>query len=392
MASYDLSLPRVKPPTTTASEASLSAHIARFAARLRSHGIELSLSDEVDGLLALQLVDIRTEEEVFLALRTALKVNRQHWSIFNLIFDQMWRHAESLTAFPEPRETERKTTGRVPFRFRPTERTPTRDEVGESNERNNAGGYTPEEQMRHKTFDECTSEDFVAMQQLLDRLARMLKTRYSRRRLLAKRGDVVDLRHSFRGSLAFGGEMIELSKTTRAVELPHLVLLCDTSGSMDSHSRFLLMFALSLKKVAPRSETFAFNTRLTRLTHWLSPENVTSTVEQLARGVDDWSGGTRIGACLLEFTDSWLTQTVCSDTTLIILSDGLDQGDPDLLKEAMVRLRRRARRIIWLNPLMGDDRYRPEAKGMETALPYIHQLAPAHNLAALEAMLPLLAT
>jgi hypothetical protein len=384
MASYDLSLPRVKPPTITASEASLSAHIARFAARLRSHGIDLSLSDEVDGLLALQLVDIRTEEEVFLALRTALKVNRQHWSIFNLIFDQMWRHAESLTAFPEPRETERKTTGRVPFRFRPTERTPTRDEVGESNERNNAGGYTPEEQMRHKTFDECTSEDFVAMQQLLDRLARMLKTRYSRRRILAKRG--------FRGSLAFGGEMIELSKTTRAVELPHLVLLCDTSGSMDSHSRFLLMFALSLKKVAPRSETFAFNTRLTRLTHWLSPENVTSTVEQLARGVDDWSGGTRIGACLLEFTDSWLTQTVCSDTTLIILSDGLDQGDPDLLKEAMVRLRRRARRIIWLNPLMGDDRYRPEAKGMETALPYIHQLAPAHNLAALEAMLPLLAT
>ena len=110
MASYDLSLPRVKPPTTTASEASLSAHIARFAARLRSHGIELSLSDEVDGLLALQLVDIRTEEEVFLALRTALKVNRQHWSIFNLIFDQMWRHAESLTAFPEPRENERKTT------------------------------------------------------------------------------------------------------------------------------------------------------------------------------------------------------------------------------------------------------------------------------------------
>ena len=211
-----------------------------------------------------------------------------------------------------------------------------RDEVGGNNECNNAGGYTPEEQMRHKTFDECTSEDFVAMQQLLDRLARMLKTRCSRRRILAKRGDVVDLRHSFRGSLAFGGEMIELSKTTRAVELPHLVLLCDTSGSMDSHSRFLLMFALSLKKVAPRSETFAFNTRLTRLTHWLTPGNVTSTVEQLARGVDDWSGGTRIGACLLEFTDSWLTQTVCSDTTLIILSDGLDQGDPDLLKDCLL--------------------------------------------------------
>ena len=392
MAGHDLSLQRVTPPTDTASEASLSAHIARFSARLRSHGIDLSLSDEIDALLALQLVDIRTEEQVFLALRIALKVNRRHWSIFNLMFDRMWRQAEGLAALPNPRENERKAAGRLPCRIRLTERTPTKDEVEESNDRNKAGGYTPEEQMRHKTFDECTTEDFVAMQQLLDRLARMLKTRCSRRRVLEKSGDVVDLRHSFRGSLAVGGEMIELAKTTRAVELPHLVLLCDTSGSMDSHSRFLLMFALSLKKVAPRSETFAFNTRLTRLTHWLSPENITSTVEQLARGVEGWSGGTRIGACLLEFTDSWLTQTVCSDTTLIILSDGLDQGDPDLLKQAMVRLRRRARRIIWLNPLMGDDRYRPEAKGMKTALPYIHHLAPAHSLAALEAMLPLLAT
>lgn len=186
--------------------------------------------------------------------------------------------------------------------------------------------------------------------------------------------------------------MLELAKRARAVERPHLVLLCDTSGSMDAHSGFLLMFALALKRVAPRSETFAFNTRLTRLTHLLSPSNVIATVERLAQGVEDWSGGTRIGACLLEFADSWLTQTVHSDTTVVILSDGLDQGDTELLKEALVRLRRRARRIIWLNPLMGDDRYRPESKGMKTALPYVDRLAPAHNLAALEAALPLLAT
>ena len=170
MAGHDLSLQRVTPPTDTASEASLSAHIARFSARLRSHGIDLSLSDEIDALLALQLVDIRTEEQVFLALRTALKVKRRHWSIFNLIFDRMWRQAEGLAALPNPRENERKAAGRLPCRIRLTERTPTKDEVEESNDRNKAGGYTPEEQMRHKTFDECTTEDFVAMQQLLDRL------------------------------------------------------------------------------------------------------------------------------------------------------------------------------------------------------------------------------
>ena len=156
MAGHDLSLQRVTPPTDTASEASLSAHIARFSARLRSHGIDLSLSDEIDALLALQLVDIRTEEQVFLALRTALKVKRRHWSIFNLIFDRMWRQAEGLAALPNPPENERKAAGRLPCRIRLTERTPTKDEVEESNDRNKAGGYTPEEQMRHKTFDECT--------------------------------------------------------------------------------------------------------------------------------------------------------------------------------------------------------------------------------------------
>ena len=183
--------------------------------------------------------------------------------------------------------------------------------------------------------------------------------------------------------------MVELAKRARVVERPHLVLLCDTSGSMDAYSRFLLMFALALKRVAPRTEAFAFNTRLTRMTRWLSPSNVIATLEGLAGGVDDWSGGTRIGACLREFADSWLTQTVHADTTVIILSDGLDRGDTDLLEEALARLRRRARSIIWLNPLMGDDRYRPEAKGMKAALPYIDRLLPAHNLAALEAVLSL---
>ena len=114
------------------------------------------------------------------------------------------------------------------------------------------------------------------------------------------------------------------------------------------------------------------------------------TLERLARNVADWSGGTRIGECLLAFVDHHLRHTVRSDTTVLILSDGLDRGDTESLETALLAIRRRARRIIWLNPLMGDPRYRPEAKGMQAALPHVDRLVPAHNLEALEAILPMI--
>ena len=114
------------------------------------------------------------------------------------------------------------------------------------------------------------------------------------------------------------------------------------------------------------------------------------TLERLARNVADWSGGTRIGECLLAFVDHHLRHTVRSDTTVLILSDGLDRGDTGSLETALLAIRRRARRIIWLNPLMGDPRYRPEAKGMQAALPHVDRLVPAHNLEALEAILPMI--
>ena len=388
MTDYSPPLPPGATPPETAPDASLTAHVARFARRLRAGGIDLSAGDQADAVRALELVDIGDIDEVFLALRMALKIDRQHWTLFSLMFDRMWRHPDSAATSIEPRPDEGEA-GRSGFEIRRAEPAPVGEGGPERIDLDNAAGYSPDAQLRHKTFDECTTDDLAAMQRLLERLARRLATRRSRRRLPSPHGDLVDLRRSFRRSLAAGGDIVELAKRARAVQRPHLVLLCDTSGSMDAHSRFLLMFALALKRVAPRTEVFAFNTRLTRITRWLTPSNVSATLEGLAGGVEDWSGGTRIGACLREFTDSWLTQTVHADTTVIILSDGLDRGDTDLLEDALARLRRRARSIIWLNPLMGDDRYRPEAKGMKAALPYIDRLLPAHNLAALEAVLPL---
>ena len=166
------------------------------------------------------------------------------------------------------------------------------------------------------------------------------------------------------------------------------MVLCDTSGSMDHHVRFLLTFLLSLKKAARRTELFAFNTSLVRLTPWVSPSKIAATLERVAAGVPGWSGGTQIGECLEQFVDRYLDELVGSSTVVVIVSDGLDRGDPGPLVAAMRAISARARRVVWLNPLLGDPRYEPTARGMAAALPYVDVFAPAHNLESLERLIP----
>ena len=154
--------------------------------------------------------------------------------------------------------------------------------------------------------------------------------------------------------------------------------------------RILLAFAMALGQVARRTELFAFNTSLTRLTPWMRAGQTAATLSRFAREVEDWSGGTRIGDCLAHFVARYLRQTVRGDTSVLIFSDGLDRGDTGALAASLLQIRRRARRLLWLNPLMGDPRYRPESRGMVAALPHLDHLVPAHSLEALEMLLPLL--
>ena len=377
----------------------LVAHLATFCGELRSAGISVTLGDEIDAATSLAHVDIGDRSEVRLGLRTSLKVEYRAWGVFDDIFGRFWRAGGP----PDKRdERPRRRRQRAP-RSWPGQDNPLTSLARRLAEEHGVGpgeevpdpdsgrpGYSPRALLRTKSFEACTEEELVEMERLLARVVRRLATRRSRKLVPSQRGPVVDLRRSFRRSLVRGGELIDLARRERAVELPHLVVLCDTSGSMDPYSRFLLTFVLSLGRVARRTETFAFNTSLTRLTPWITAGNVAATLRRFARNVEDWSGGTRIGKCLADFADNHLRQTVSADTSVLIFSDGLDRGDTDALDTALLAIRRRARRVIWLNPLMGDPRYRPEARGMKTALPHIDNLVPAHNLESLEALLPML--
>ena len=337
--------------TAPVGERELVAHLARFSGELRREGVPVGLRDEIDGAAALRLIDIGDPDEVRLALRSALKIPRHWWGAFDRLFDEGWRRA----ALPRP--VRDRSAPRPPRRWQGDENTEAplariRRELDERTGRGEAEapdadgdlpGYSPRAMLRRKVFDECTADDLRDMERLLERLARRIATRPSRRLVPSARGPVVDIRRSLRRSLVHGGELVELRRRARAVELPSLVVLCDTSGSMDAYSRFLLAFVFALRKVTRRTEIFAFNTALTRLTPWLRTGDVAGTLERLTRNVEDWSGGTRIGECLLAFADHHLRHTVRSDTTVLILSDGLDRGDTESLEAALLAIRRRAR-------------------------------------------------
>ncbi len=375
-------------------QSGLVHHLASFARALRQRGVGVSLSDEADGLAALTLIDLGDRDEVRLALRAALKIRPRDAAVFEELFALLWSTARE-ERIPDPPAHSR-PPGAARMRQgppRPMGLPQASTATVASPAAGDEPGYSREAVLRRKPFDELSAADLQEMERLLSRLALRLATRPSRRRVPTRGRGEVDLRRSFRRAIAHGGEFLSLARRTRPIEEPRLVVLCDTSGSMDPHTRFLLTFLLALHRVARRSEIFAFNTSLVRLTpslKTLRPGRIDLALERMAARVPDWSGGTRIGECLAEFVEFYLDELVNGQTSVLILSDGLDRGDLRPLEGAMRAIRARARRVLWLNPLAGDARYEPTARAMAAALPYVDRLLPAHNLESLERLLPLL--
>ena len=369
----------------------LVVHLARFSGALRAAGVRVAIGDEADALRALVRVDLGDRAEVREALRCTLKIRPPDAPSFEALFDRMWGAAEAGAGASPPTAPHGPGNPRaVPAGAAPAARGAAGGE-GAGEPGGDAPGYSPEALLRRKPFDRCDARDLVAMERILARLAAGLATRRSRRLVPAAARGRADPRRSLRRALSTGGELVSLARRAHPVEAARLVVLCDTSGSMDAHARFLLAFVRALKRVAPRTEVFAFNTELVRITPWLSGGRQEDVLARLAAAVPDWSGGTRIGESLEAFVERHLAERVDARTVVVILSDGLDRGDTALLARAMRRIHDRAARVLWLNPLLDDPRYQPTARGMAAALPFVDRLAPAHDLESLERLLPELA-
>jgi len=363
----------------------LIVHLARFAGALRAGGVRVSTGDEVDALRALLLSDLGDPEDVRLSLRCSLKVRPRDERTFEALFARYWLGGEApARARPaaehgpgNPRPPPNPLGGEAPADGEREIEVPEGEELGSSREA----------LLKRKHFDRCDERDLAEIERLMARLAERLATRKGRRLAPVHGRGRPDPRRSLRRALATGGEVISFARRDHPVETPRLVVICDTSGSMEAHGRFLLAFARSLKRVAKQTEVFAFNTELVRITQLLAgPEE--RVLGALSAAVPDWSGGTRIGESLEAFASRHLSELVDSRTVVVVFSDGLERGDPELLADALRRIQARARRLIWLNPLLSDPRYEPTARGMAAALPFVDELAPAHDLASLERLLP----
>jgi uncharacterized protein with von Willebrand factor type A (vWA) domain len=242
---------------------------------------------------------------------------------------------------------------------------------------------SPIELLRSKSFARCSSDELAQLAALMERLRLAVPARRSRRVAPARAG-LPDLRRTLRRSFRTAGEPLERRFRARRRHPRRLVLVLDVSGSMADYSRALLVFAHAALRADKRWEAFCFGTRLTRVTRALAVSRPDEALERAAAEVVDWNGGTRIGECLKALLDEHGHRGLVRGAVVVLCSDGLEVGEPELLGEQMARLSRLAYRVIWLNPLKGDEAYEPLARGMHAALPYVDVFAAGHNFASLE--------
>jgi uncharacterized protein len=241
--------------------------------------------------------------------------------------------------------------------------------------------------LKHRSFSACTPDELAALRRIMTRMRLTPPRRRTRRTKAAiGRGTEPDLRATIRESMRMHGEPPgRLFFRQRKTKLRPLVLILDVSGSMADYSRHLLQFAHAARHAAARVEVFCFGTRLTRITRELSRQRIDAALDEAARTVVDWDGGTRIGQSLDTFVRQWGRRGLGRGGVVVICSDGLDRGDPEVLALAMERLARLCHRIVWLNPHKGDNRdFRPSTLGMMVAAPHIDLLLSGHDLASLE--------
>jgi uncharacterized protein with von Willebrand factor type A (vWA) domain len=368
----------------------LSSAVARFAALLRRHGLPVTLVHVTDAVRALDHLDIGDRGEVYLGLRTIFVGRPEETGAFDRCFEAFWRRAPDGEGIPgllqiPPGETgESDATLKSSGQKRESLALDTwgtdADEGEDTGEPLSVPAASDIEALVGQDFATFGAEQLDEILRLTLKIARRLAHRITRRRRPVRRRGRVDLRRTLRANLT-KGDLIDLRFRERKRKKVRLLLLCDVSGSMDLYSRFLLQFLFALQSVFGRVETFTFSTRLTRITDHLRARSYRQVLRRLSE-VRDWSGGTKIGESLAQLNREW-PQLVDRRTIVIVLSDGWDTGEPDLLAEALLRIKRRAGRVIWLNPLLGNPSYEPLTRGMAAALPLVDHFAPGHNLAAL---------
>ena len=350
-----------------------------FARLLRQLEIPTPLDSVLTFMNALALVGINDKDSVYWAARSTLIQRHENIPVFNRAFAVFWEHRESPDSIPDD----------------VTEMTLALDSDNEEGAENGTANASDEpsitlrfsgiETLRDKDFADYTDDEMKLAMRFMETLRLAGTPRPSLRHVTHhQRGTRPDMRRTVRASLAAAGEPMRRHWTRSGEKARRIVFLLDISGSMEPYARALLRFVHAGVAGRQRVEAFTLGTRLTRVTRELSSKDPDKALRSTGEQVQDWSGGTRLGETLRLFNDEWGVRGMARGAIVVILSDGWDRGDPDVLAEQMQRLHRVSFRTIWVNPLKVTPGYAPLARGMAAALPYVDDFVEGHSLDALE--------
>ena len=372
----------------------LSERVTRFGRLLRAAGLKLGPGQILEGLEALAVVNVTERREFYWALHCAWVKRGEDRDVFREAFRLFWRAPDRPVnrVLEELLATSRLTPERVPPHAHrrvldalDRERRPAARPGGREVDAIRLS-YSDAEVLREKDFEQMSSTELREAERMIGRFRFPVRDLETRRWRSVVRGGNVDLRRTVKASLRQGRDHIPLQWRRRRRRPRGIVALCDISGSMAGYTRMLLRFLHAFSNDRERVHTFLFGTRLSNVTRSLRRRDVDAALAELGLRVRDWEGGTRIGACLADFNRAWSRRVLGQGAVLMLITDGLDRGEPGSIEGEMARLRRSASRVVWLNPLLRYSEFRPEARGIREILPHVDDFRPAHNLVSLEAL------
>ncbi len=391
----------------------LQRKLVEFGRLLWDMGLDVGPGRMVEASQTIALIDVKKREDFYHALKCTLLSRHEQEPLFDQAFFYFWqmkhrmrklgdnasvkssddsRRGNALRLPPRERQELEAQAARLTRQLMQPQREPSQGrpsdqvEEGEDNDDDDEAqgtAFSAVEQLRKKDFESYSWEEMQEAKRLMAEMHWHLGERPTRRKAPARKGDYPDLRRIVRRNMKYGGELMELTWRRIKRKPRPMVIVCDISGSMSLYSRLLLHFIHTISSGLQNTEAFVFGTRLTRITRQLRKRDVDDAVRDVSKNVQDWSGGTRIGECLRDFNYRWARRVLGHGAVVLIISDGWDRGEPDVLKAEMDRLQHSSHRLIWLNPLLGSSDYRPVTIGMKTALPFIDDFLSAHSLDSL---------
>jgi len=365
-----------------AAREGLDEAIVDFCRFARANGLSAGVKESLTALEAARAVGVADRRVLKAALRAVLCSSQADWELFEMVFEEFWGWGEGGLRQPRGRHEKPGRTVKE-LESQPGLMWPAGTAAVAENESGKAvAGATAYERLKRVDFSEIAPADLGDLEQVALRLLRQMSLRLSRRLKAASRKGRVDLRKTIRLSISRGGDPIYLSFRGRKFEPLRLVVLLDVSGSMNPYSFFLLRFAYALQRYFKRVDTFLFSTRLSDITGALRTRHLRDALQALSQETAGWSGGTKIGESLREFRAGYGNR-LSRNTLFMVLSDGWETGEPEVLAEELSEVKQRVKRVLWLNPLLGMEGYEPLTRGMSAALPYVDVFAPAHNLESL---------